>query len=72
MSWLGTAWRVVVELIEFGRPIYLVNGDGRPYSADEAIVTALTIRDYYDREEYLLAWSEGRWRDCMAIAGQRP
>lgn len=44
--------------------------DGRPFSADEAILKALKIEDFYDREEFLRSWSEGAWDECLQMIGE--
>ncbi|WP_453971129.1 hypothetical protein [Amorphus sp. MBR-141] len=42
-------------------------GDGRPFSADEAIVKALEIDDHFGRLAFLTAWREGAWRECLEM-----
>lgn len=42
-------------------------GDGRPYSADEAINYALMIEDEHVLRAYLMAWNEGDWNGAELI-----
>ena len=39
----------------------LPEGDGRPFSADEAILKAIEIDDPDERLAFLVDWSEGIW-----------
>lgn len=55
-------WRLKIH----DRQLRLVEDDkdDRPYSADKAILNALSFQEPESGRHYLEAWSEGAWDEC--------
>lgn len=41
--------------------------DGRPFTADYAIMMAIEMDDSLDRLEFLKAWCHGEWDICLQM-----